>query len=121
MVLTIIQIFILVLFTMAGLMKSMTPKKKFEKKMTWAKEYTQDQLRVIGALEILGAWGMMLPVWLDTATWVAPLSTIGLALVTLMAVRLHVRRKETPNAIFAGAIFLLLAYVVWQTSPLLGL
>lgn len=117
---TIIRIFILVLFTMAGLMKSMTPKKKFEKKMAWAKEYSQGQLRAIGALEILGAWGIMLPIWLDTATWVAPLAAIGLALVTLLATRLHVRRKETPNAMFAGSVFLLLVYFIWQTAPLLG-
>lgn len=100
-------------------MKSIKSKKEFEKKMTWAKQYSQQQLRMIGAAEILGAVGVSLPLWLGIAEFLTPLAAIGLIIVTLFALRLHASRKENGSIIFVLFNTSLLVYILWQTYPIL--
>jgi uncharacterized membrane protein len=121
MLLLIVKWFLVILFGMAGLMKMMTPKKKFEKKMPWAKNYTEKQLHMIGLAELLGALGLILPVWLDFATWLMPLAALGLGIVALLAVKLHVKLKENGSAVFAAIVAVLALWMFWQNLGLLGL
>jgi len=118
MLLTMIQVFLLVLFAMAGMMKNMVPKEKFDKKMPWAKDYSASELKTIGRFEVLGALGVTLPMWLGILPWLTPLAAIGLLIITLFALKLHVSRKENGSAVFVLVNIVLIVYVLSQTISL---
>jgi hypothetical protein len=74
----------------------------------------------IGAAEVLGAVGLILPGLLKIWTGLVPLAAAGLALVTLGATVLHLTRGETSMALFPLVVMLLSAFVAygrWQLAP----
>lgn len=83
------------LFAMAGLMKVATPYDKVREKMAWVESVTPAQLKIIGALEVLGALGLVIPAATGIAPWLTPLAAAGLFVMMVVATVLHVRRKET--------------------------
>ncbi|WP_127131481.1 DoxX family protein [Georgenia sp. SYP-B2076] len=97
-------------FLAAGLMKVAQPRPKLVASgMTYAEDFSDGAMKGIGAVEVLGALGLILPAVLDTATVLVPLAATGLFLVMVGAAVVHIRRKET----FVPALVLgLLALVV---------
>lgn len=84
-------------FLAAGAMKLTRPKEALrDQGMSWVDDFSQAQVRGIGALELLGAVGLVLPPLVDVAPVLAPLAATGLVLVMAGAVATHVRRDETP-------------------------
>jgi uncharacterized membrane protein YphA (DoxX/SURF4 family) len=85
-------------FLAFGLMKLTQPRTKLVAAgQGWAEDASDSKVRVIGALEILGAVGLVLPALLHTATVLVPLAATGLALLMLGAAVTHARRREYPN------------------------
>lgn len=64
--------------------------------MGWTEDVPPTRVKVIGALEVLGALGLVLPWLLDTARWLTPLAALGLAVTMLGAIFTHRRRHESP-------------------------
>ena len=54
-------------------------------------------MKAIGALEVLGAIGPIVPAILATATVLVPLAATGLALLMVGAAVTHARRSEYPS------------------------
>lgn len=81
-------------FAMAGFMKVITPYSDVRAKMEWVETVSAPQLKTIGALEILGAIGMVLPAATGIAPWLTPVAALGLMGMMAVAVALHVRRSE---------------------------
>lgn len=81
-------------FAMAGTMKVVTPYERVGEKMSWVEVVNPGQLKGIGALEVIGALGMILPAATGIAPWLTPIAAFGLAGMMVVAVALHVRRKE---------------------------
>jgi hypothetical protein len=82
-----------------GLMKIVRPKEKLlamGAPFAWANDFTQNQIRGIGALEVLGAIGVILPMALRVVPVLSPLAAIGIALLQVGAFIVHVRRGEKP-------------------------
>ena len=109
-VIWIVQIVLGLAFILAGFMKSTQPREKLTAQMTWVEDYSGQQVKLIGVVEILGGLGLILPAWTGIAPILTPIAATGLAIVMVLAALVHVRRKEvnrTPvNAIlFALAIF----------------
>jgi uncharacterized membrane protein YphA (DoxX/SURF4 family) len=101
-----------VAFGLAGLMKVAQPKEKLAASgMGWAGDFSAGAVKAIGALEVLGALGLILPAVLDIAPVLVPLAATGLAVVMLGAAVVHARRKEN-QMIGANAVLLILAAVV---------
>jgi DoxX-like protein len=98
----------------SGLMKVAQPREKLIKSgMGWAEDFSPNTVKLIGALEALGAVGLILPALLDIAPILVPVAATGLAITMAGAVIVHVRRKEY-QAIAPSAVFLLLAlFVAW--------
>jgi hypothetical protein len=65
----------------------------------------------IGAVEILGAIGLILPQALDIAPVLTPLAATGLAVIQVGAIIVHGRRKET-KALPMNVVLLVLAAFV---------
>lgn len=89
----------------AGLMKLTTPKEKLQEKMAWARGFSAAQVKVIGALEVLGAIGLIVPVLTGIAPVLTPIAAVALVVVQVVAIVVHVRLGEVkqiaPNVVLA--------------------
>ena len=100
-------------FMMAGFMKATQSKEKLLEKMEWVGDFTSGQIRGIGILEILGAFGLILPALTGILFWLTPVAAVGLALVMIGAIFTHLRRQEIPmiaGNLILMALALLVAY-----------
>lgn len=99
-------------FLAAGAMKLTQPKAKLASAgQPWTEDFTAPSVKTIGALEVLGALGLILPALLGTATALVPVSAAALAALMIGAAIVHARRGEYRN-ITANAILAALAITV---------
>lgn len=76
--------------------------------MAWVGDYSQGSVWLIGAAEVAGATGLILPAALNIAPALTPLAALGLSALMGGAVATHVRRKESlTSALVLGALSLL--------------
>lgn len=108
-----------VTFLAAGLMKIAQPRPKLVAAgMGYAEDFSAGAMKGIGALEVLGAIGLILPAVLDTATILVPLAATGLFLVMVGAVVVHIRRTESFAAPLVLAVLALFVAVLrFSTYP----
>lgn len=104
------------MFGMAGLMKLMTPREKLLPKMPYMSDLTEGRVKLIGAAELLGAIGLIVPWLTGNAAILTPLAAIGLALIMVLAARTHIRRKEKGAAMNAVLGLLALFVAVGRLS-----
>ena len=91
----ILQVVLALAFLAAGGMKLVRPRPALVGSgMGYAEDFSDSALKGIGAVEVLGALGLVLPWLLGIAPILTPLAALGLALVMAGAVVVHVRRKE---------------------------
>ena len=101
-------------FLASGVMKLAQPKKKIvDSGMGWAEDFSDGAVKGIGALEVLGALGLILPAVFDVATVLVPIAATGLALIMLGAAVTHARRKESQMVVVNVVLLLLAAFVAW--------
>ncbi len=101
-------------FLASGLMKIAQPKAKLaESGMGWTEDYSDGAVKGIGALEVLGALGLILPAALDIVPILVPIAAVGLALVMLGAAVTHARRKENQMIVINVVLLALAAFVAW--------
>jgi uncharacterized membrane protein YphA (DoxX/SURF4 family) len=82
-------------FAGAGLMKLAQPKAKLAASgMAWTEDFSDSQVKGIGAVEVLGALGLILPAALGIAEILTPLAAAGLAITMVGAAITHLRRGE---------------------------
>lgn len=74
--------------------------------MGYVEDFAAGTIKLIGALEVLGALGLILPLLTGIAPVLTPIAAVGLVITMIGAVATHVRRKEPP---FVPAILGLLA------------
>ena len=60
----------------------------------WVEDFSPGSVRAIGALEALGAVGLVLPAVLDIAPGLVPLAALGLVMIMVGAVITRIRRQE---------------------------
>lgn len=113
-VLWIIAGLLALVFLGAGLMKLTQPKERLAGSgMAWTEDFSAGVVKGIGALEVLGAIGLILPAALDIAPLLTPLAALGLAVVMAGAAVTHARRKESPTIVVNLVLLLLAAVVAW--------
>jgi hypothetical protein len=100
-------------FAAAGAMKLTQPKEKLASGMAWTEDASPGMVKLIGALEVLAAIGLILPAALGIAPVLVPLAALGLVLVMIGAIVTHARRKETQVIGVNVVLLLLAAVVVW--------
>jgi hypothetical protein len=80
--------------------------------MAWAGDFSEGTVKLIGALEVLGAIGLVLPWALDVAPVLTPLAALGLVALMVAAAVTHVRRGEQkvlPVNVVLGVVALVVA------------
>lgn len=91
-------------YLMAGVMKTLTPKEKLKANMPWVESFSAGQVKAIGIIEFIGALGVILPLVTGIAPVITAIAAIGLVVVQIVAAVVHIRRKEmnvTPNIVLA--------------------
>jgi hypothetical protein len=110
-ILWILQGVLAALILMAGFMKAFTPKKQLEEKMAWTKDFQSGTLKFIGLTEMAGAVGLILPWLLNIMPVLTSVAAFALALVMLLAIGVHAKRKEQKEAVMNVVLMLLLLLV----------
>lgn len=110
-VIWVVQILLGLAFTFAGAMKASQPREKLAEKMPWVEDYSGPQVKLVGAVEVLGGLGLILPAWTGIAPILTPLAATGLAIVMVLAGLVHVRRKELNALPINVVLFALAAFV----------
>jgi uncharacterized membrane protein YphA (DoxX/SURF4 family) len=99
------------MFLAAGVMKVAMPKEQLEPTMQWSKAWSRPQLQALGAIEILGAIGLILPRALHIAPVLTPIAAAGCAIVMVGATITHIRMKDY-KGVGMPVVLLILAIVV---------
>jgi len=100
------------MYLMAGMMKTFQTAKAKEQ-LPWAKNRSDGFVRFVGTSELLGAFGLILPMLIGILPWLTPIAAAGLSLIQLLAIfSEHLPKKEYKvipvNAILlAAAIFII--------------
>lgn len=88
------QILLALLYISAGASKAFNTAKAKEQ-MPWAKRHSDNFVRFIGTVELLGALGMLLPMLTGILPWLTPVAALGLVLVQGLAILTeHLPAKE---------------------------
>jgi uncharacterized membrane protein YphA (DoxX/SURF4 family) len=113
-VLWIIAGVLAVLFLASGVMKLARSKEQLAASgMGWTEDVSAGTIRLIGALEVLAAIGLVLPAALDILPVLVPLAAVGLIALMIGAAITHGRRRESPMIVANLVLLVLAAVVVW--------
>ena len=111
-VLWIVQALLAAVFLATGLTKLTQSRAKLAAgPMRWAADVTDAQFRAIGALEVLGAIGLIVPAALGVAPILTAFAAMGLVLTMVVAIAIHRRLGETER-LAVPVVVLALALVV---------
>lgn len=101
-------------FAAAGTTKLIVPRERLAEKMTFSKDATDTQVKLIGSLEVTGAIGLILPAVLDIAPILVPIAAVGLATTMIGAIVVHIRHREGLAAAAPAIVLgLLCVFVAW--------
>jgi len=109
----VVQVLVAVAFLGAGATKLSQPKEMLVKNMAWVEDFSQQTVRLIGALEVLGAIGVVVPALTGILPWLPPLAALGLALTMIGAALTHLRRTEYGNIAMNAVLLILVAFVAY--------
>jgi uncharacterized membrane protein YphA (DoxX/SURF4 family) len=98
-------------FLFSGLGKLLRRREDLRKQMAYVEAFTDGQVKAIGAVEVLGALGVVLPAWTGIAPILTPIAATGLALAMVLAATVHYRRKEYQNIGVNAVLFAFAAFV----------
>lgn len=113
LVLWVVQILLALAFGMAGFMKATKPVDTLVARMAWAADYSPRTIKLIGVVEIFGALGLILPQLTGIAPVLTPIAAIGLAIVMVLAIGVHLRRREYPVVLFNVILLALSVFIAW--------
>ncbi|PSK97900.1 DoxX-like protein [Haloactinopolyspora alba] len=79
----------------------------------WVEDFSPGALRAIGAIELLGAVGLVLPAVLDIAPVLVPMAASGVVVLFTGAVITRLRRGERATIVVDLVYLGLAAFVAW--------
>lgn len=101
-------------FVGSGVLKLVVPKDKLVAAgQGWAADVDPNAIRGIGAAEVAGAIGLIVPPLVHILPVLVPLAAVGLALTMVGAIVTHGRRKEYPNVAINVVLLGLALFVAW--------
>lgn len=107
----IIQGILAIVFFSSGLIILLMPKEKLAPKLSWVKEIPNWLRYFICSSKIAGAFGLILPLFLNILPVLTPIAACGIATIMILAMGYHIRKKEFKD-IPATIIFLGLSVFV---------
>jgi len=104
----VIQVVLALAFLAAGFMKVSRPKQELRLRMEWVESFAPRTIHLIGAAEILGAIGLILPVATGVAPFLTLLAAIALAVVMVGAIWVHATRRDPAKETLPSIVLLVL-------------
>ncbi|MHB8419660.1 MAG: DoxX family protein [Myxococcales bacterium] len=108
----IVQGLLAAVFLMAGGMKLLTPIAELSQKMPWVAQAPWLP-RFIGAAEVAGALGVILPAATRIKPGLTALAALGLLTIMVLAVPFHFMQNDAAHAPIPAVLGLLAAFVAW--------
>lgn len=91
----IVNVVLAVAFLVAGGLKLIRPRKDLPALgMAWTEDFGDASVKAIGAAEVLGAIGLIVPLATGIAPVLAPIAAVALAALMTGAIVTHIRRRE---------------------------
>lgn len=109
----IAQALLALAFGMAGVMKTTQPISDLAAKMVWPGAVPPGLVRFIGASELAGALGLVLPAATRVKPFLTPLAAAGLVTVMLLAMAFHLSRGEGAALPMNLGFAALAGFVAW--------
>ncbi len=94
-----------------GIMKLAYPRETLHAQMPWVDDFSAATVKLVGAAEVLGAVGLIVPEATGIAEILTPIAATCLAALQVGAVTVHLRRHETENLGLNVFLFLAAAFV----------
>lgn len=107
----IVSFVLCALYLSAGSLKLLRPREVLADSLPWVEGFSDVRVKVIGAVEVLGAIGVVLPWLAGVVTVFTPLAATGLVVLQALAIRVHLRRRE-PRVVPFNLLLLLAALFV---------
>lgn len=108
------QIVLALLFGAAGVMKTFLPIADLSGQMNWVTVTPDWLVRFIGAAELAGAIGVILPAATRILPWLTPLAALGFAVIQVLAIGTHYQLGETAMTLPVNLVLLALSlFVLW--------
>jgi hypothetical protein len=95
----------------SGVLKLSRSKESLAPQSPWVNDFTGTQVKLIGALEVLAAIGLIVPPLTGILPWLAIAAAAGLIVLQIVAITVHIRRKEN-KLVINFAIIVLAAVVI---------
>ncbi|KQM14890.1 hypothetical protein ASF83_02340 [Plantibacter sp. Leaf171] len=105
-----------VLYLYSGGMKLVRSAEQLRPMMAWVDTMPLSAVRVVGALEILGVVGLILPPIVGVLAWLTVAAAVGLVLVQVGGITVHLRRGEVRVLGLNVVLLVLAAIEVWLAS-----
>ena len=102
-------------FLLAGSVKLFISREKLAKAPggRWVLDFSAGFVKALGAVEILGAVGLILPALLDIAPVLVPLAAVGLATIMVGAAIVTYRRQEFKHALLNSTYLAMAVFVAF--------
>ena len=109
----VVQALLALVYLAAGSLKVVRPREQLvaSGNYDWMKDTSDAGVKAVGAVELLGAVGLILPELTGIAPILTPIAAVGLVVVQVGAIRVHLARNER-KPLPANVILLLLAAFV---------
>lgn len=107
------QCLIAAVFLTVGYMKSTMPLDELAKIVPWAKDYRELFVRTIGAIDLAGGIGMLLPAWTRILPGLGVLAALGCTTILTLAVGFHFMRGEGIGIAVNCPLAIVAAFVLW--------
>jgi putative oxidoreductase len=109
----VVQVLLALTFLMAGANKLVQPMATLATMMPWSAAVGEPLTRFIGACELLGGLGLILPAATRIKPYLTALAGLGLATVMTLAALFHVTRAEFAALPINATLGALAAFVAW--------
>jgi hypothetical protein len=104
------------LYLYAGAKKIAQSQEQLAPMMGWVDTVPMPAVRFIGAVEILGAAGLILPPATGIAPALAIAAAAGFVVLQVLAAGLHLSRREVKESSLNGVLIVLAAVAVWLAT-----
>lgn len=109
----VLQISLSVAFIVSGTMKLTRPKWKLQPRMGFVEDFSARAVKGIGAAEVLGALGLILPAATRVLPVLTPIAAAGLAVIMIGAIYVHFQRDERTRAVAPATLLIMALIVAW--------
>ena len=116
-----VQLLLGAMFAAAGLMKLTQPIASLAESLGWPGAIPPATVRFIGASELLGALGLILPAATRITPGLTPLAGAGLTTIMVLASLFHISRGEfgaIPINAILGGLAAFVAWGRWKKAPI---